>query len=831
MGPFVTFVDDYVAAVGQPTLSQEAPRYDELVAPDGSLRAAWRALLPGLVGMAPEDLSRISSDVNRLLSNDGVTYNSPEATGADANRWRLDPIPMVIGAEEWSTLVVGVVQRTELLNAILVDLYGEQKLLSRGVLPASVVFAHPGYIRSAARPSAADSRPLLVSATDLGRTVTGEWLAITDRAQAPSGIGYAMENRRVISRVLPEMYRDAGLHRLAPFFQTLRAALLDSAPESASEPRVVVLTPGTDSETAYDQAYVASSLGFPLVQGSDLTVREGTVWMRALGRLERVDVILRRVDADFSDPLELRPDSQLGVPGLAEAVRRGTVRVVNGLGSGVLENPGLLPFLPAISEALLGEPLRLNSVETFWCGDPTSRTHVLANLDDLLVRSIDRQTPVLGSMLSIADKRALAAQIEAEPHRFVGQEMLTFSQMPTLVGDQFEPRAVAMRTFSVRQGATYRPLVGGLANVVDDPRLTVSKDVWVLKDKPDDPDQWFADDLPFAGLRPTATLVPRVLEDMFWMGRYAERAEDTLRLLIVAHAVAEDFRTRPQSDGAHCLRVLLAALARLSRPSGDAGHSAEEFRDLLLNDARTGSVAQSISALTRGARGVRDQLSPDIWMSFGDLERARAALENKPYGYQIEASSNQMLQSLLAMNGVTGNMMRDAGWTLLEIGRAIERALQLIHLLRATVTTRRGIDVDRQVGSAVLAATESRVTYQRRYRGAARTRHVLDLVLIDPDNPRSLEFQLRRLKDLLAAMPGASGATRPERLLEDIISGLEQSDLPSFTAVAGESRPLLEEFLADMSQRISEFAVAVTEHHFAPMSAPRAYGPLLAVEE
>ena len=825
----MTVVDDYVAAVGQPTLSQEVPRYDELVAPDGSLRAAWRALLPGLVGMAPEDLRRVRSDVSRLLSNDGVTYNTPGDGDAVANRWRLDPIPMVIGADEWSSLVVGIVQRTELLNAILVDLYGEQKLLSRGVLPASVVFAHPGYIRSAARPSAADSQPLLLSATDVGRNIDGEWRAITDRAQAPSGIGYAMENRRIISRVLPEMYRDAGLHRLAPFFQTLRAALLDSAPESAYEPRVVVLTPGTDSETAYDQAYVASSLGFPLVQGNDLTVREGTVWMRALGRLERVDVILRRVDADWSDPLELRPDSQLGVPGLAEAVRRGTVRVVNGLGSGVLENPGLIPFLPAISEALLGEPLRLSSAETYWCGDPASRSHVLANLNGLLIRSIDRQTPIHGSMLTAAATRTLMAQIEAEPHRFVGQEPLAFSQMPTLVGDQFEPRSVVMRTFSVRQGATYRPLVGGLANVVDDPRLATSKDVWVLKDKPDDPDQWFADDLPFAGLRPTATLVPRVLEDLFWMGRYAERAEDTLRLLIAAHAVAEDYRTRPQSDGAACLRVLLGALNRLSRPTGDAAHSGEEFRDLLLNENRTGSVAQSMSALTRGARGVRDQLSPDIWMAFGNLERARVALESNPYSYQIEASSSQMLQGLLAMGGVTSNMMRDAGWHLLEIGRAIERSLQLIQLLRSTVTFRRGIDVDRQVGTAVLAATESRITYQRRYRGAARTRNVLDLVLIDPDNPRSLEFQLQRLKTLLAAMPGANGTTRPERMLDDLITELEQSDLPSFTAVAGESRPLLEEFLVGMGQRISEFAVAVTDHHFAAVSAPRAYGPLLVV--
>ncbi|MEO6473113.1 MAG: circularly permuted type 2 ATP-grasp protein, partial [Aeromicrobium sp.] len=708
-------------------------------------------------------------------------------------------------------------------------LYGAQKLLSRGVLPPSIVFSHPGYLRTAARQSTDDPRPLLVSATDLGRNANGDWEALSDRAQAPSGIGYAMENRRIVSRVLPEMYRDAGLHRLAPFFQTLRAALLDAAPDTSYEPRVVVLTPGTHSETAFDQAYVASSLGFPLVQGSDLTIREGAVWMRVLGRLERVDVILRRVDADWSDPLELRPDSQLGVVGLAEAVRRGTVRVVNGLGSGVLENAGLLPFLPAISEALLGEPLRLPSTETYWCGDPSSRSHVLANLDTLVIRSIDRQSTHHGSILSIAEREILKGRILAEPHRFVGQAVLAFSQMPALVGNQFEPRPVVMRSFSVRQGSTYRPLVGGLANIVDDTRLSMSKDVWVLKERADDPDQLFADDLPFAGLRPSAALVPRVLEDLFWIGRYAERAEDTLRLLIATHAVAEDFRSRPQSAGAGCLRVLLSTLGRLSPSPEDANDPAEEFRALLLDEHRIGSVAQSIGALTLGARGVRDQLSSDIWMVFGDLDRARAALENNPYSHQIEATSNQMLQSLLAMVGVTSNMMRDPGWHLLEIGRAIERSLQLVYLLRATVTIRRGIDIDRQVGSAVLAATESRVTYQRRYRGAARTRNVLDLVLIDPDNPRSLEFQLQRIKRALAALPGANGSTRPERMLDDLITELEQSDLPGLTAVAGEHRPHLDEFLAGMGQRLAEFSLAVTDHHFAPLSPPRAYGPFMVV--
>ena len=828
----MTVVDDYVAAIAQPTLAQQVARFDELVAPDGTVRMSWRGLLPGLMHLEPADLRRARSDVDRLLENDGVTYNRPEADGSAGiadNRWRLDPIPLVIGAEEWSSLAVGIVQRTELLNAILVDLYGEQKLLSRGLLPPAIVFGHQGYLRSAARESAANTRPLLVAATDLGRDLNGDWQALADRAQAPSGIGYAIENRRIISRVLPEMYRDAGLHRLSPFFQTLRSALIDAAHEPDGEPRVVVLTPGTHSETAYDQAFVASRLGFPLVEGSDLTMRDGSIWMRSLGTYEKVDVILRRVDASYSDPLEMRADSQLGIPGLAEATRRGTVRVVNGLGSGVLENPGLLPFLPEISEALLGEPLRLPSTPTYWCGDPVARSHVLANLDSLVIRSIDGEGTTPGSLSAGAGGAELAARIQAEPHRFVGQEGIPSSQTPTLVGDTFEPRSVVLRTFAVRQGSTFRPLVGGLANIIDDPLRTISKDVWVLKERPDDPDQWSADELPFAGLRSSTALVPRVLEDLFWMGRYAERAEDTLRLLIATHGVTDDFQARPQSSGAAAQRRLMDSLLRLSRSTGKPLDPTQEFVSILLDEGRRGSVAQSLGSLAEGAQGVRDQLSLDIWMVFGDLERAGAALENNPDSHQVDATSNQMLRSLLALSGVTSNMVRDAGWHLLEVGSAIERALQLMSLLRSTVTTRHGIEIDRLVGSAVLAATESQVTYQRRYRTTAAAGNILDLLLADPDNPRSLEFQLQRIRSELAAMPGATGASRPERMIDDLLAELEQSDIPAMATAVDGSRPRLEEFLDTMIERISDFALAVPEHHFASSSIPRAYGPLIVV--
>ncbi len=818
----MTALRDYSAAVTQPTLTSESSRYDEVVAPDGSLRPAWKGLAESAISLTETDLQRVSGDIERFLADDGVTYTPPEEPSGP---WRLDPLPLVIDAAEWTTLEVGLAQRTELLNAILVDLYGAQRLLSTGVLPPSVVFGHHGFLRVAARQSAGDEWPLLLAAADLGRNAAGEWQVIADRAQAPSGIGFAMENRRVISRVMPEIYRQAGLHRMAPFFRALRSTLMAAGPSDRPDPRVVVLSPGTHSETAYDQAFVASSLGFPLVEGSDLVMRDGAVWMRVLGRLERVDVILRRVDAAWSDALELRKNSQLGVAGLSEAVRRGSVRVVNGLGAGVLENPALLPFMSEMCEMLLAEPLRLPSVQTYWCGESRSMAYVADNVDELVIHAIDN--PVALDHLSVDELRDA---IRAEPYRYVGQEPLLLSQAPTVSSHGVRSQTLSLRTFTLRYGSTYRPLVGGLANMFDAGRATSSKDVWVLKDKPEDADQGLTDVLSMTNARTSTAMVPRVLEDMFWFGRYAERAEDMLRLILTAHASSEDFRTRPHTSGGASLAVLMGAIARLSGSPFAADQLDDDFRSLLLDSRRRGSVAHSISALRDAAQSVRDQLSPDTWHAFGSTERASAALRSYHYSHQVAESADRMLTGVLSLQGVTANMIRDPGWRMIGAGRSIERSLQLCHLLRATATVRRGIDVDRDLHNSVLSAAESAVTHRRRYRGYVRLPGILDLLLLDPENPRSLAFGIAELREHLAAMPDSTGSTRPERLLDDLSGELDRVDIAALAAVEGETRPNLERFLDGYAGQLTRLADAVGDLHFAAGPAPRSFGFAPAVE-
>ncbi len=824
----MTVLRDYAAAVHQPTGEPAAP-YDEVVDPSGALRPAWKEVAAEALELTETDLARAHRDIRRFLVDDGVTYRRP---GEVSHRWHLDPLPLLIDAEQWRVLESGLVQRAELLDALLADLYGPQHMLARGVLPPEVIYAHEGFLRALVRPHVGDApRTLHVAATDVGRTAAGEWVVIGDRTQAPSGIGYAMENRHVISRVLPDLYRGAELHQIGPFVQALRASLVAAAPPGASDPRVVVLTPGTASETSYDQAHLASALGFPLVRGSDLVVRGGAVWMRVYGRLERVDVIVRRVDATWSDPLELRGDSHLGVAGLVEAVRRGEVAVVNGLGSGVLENPGLLPFMTRLCEALLDEPLRLATVPTQWLGDPEALASARAREAEVLVRPIDRSAPGLPD-----DPAQRWAVVEAAPYRYVAQELPAWSQAPSLASaapalaerpTAVVARPVAMRTFTIRHGAGFRPLLGALGSIMDGARAVSSKDVWVLKEEPDQPDQGGLADVQTPDAATVPPLVPRALDHLFWFGRYAIRAEDTTRLVLATHTLAENDRWRPRSPGGQALGVLRHTLATLSPGGFDLAATSDidpDHRSLLLDEHRLCSVAQSIAGLRHAADEVRDQLSADVWRAFGVADRAAEQLRESRHGLQITDSAEQLLSSLLAVHGATASMVQDDGWQALDAGRALERALQICHLLRPTLTRRRSHQVDRVLAEAVLTAAESVVTHRRRHRGSYRAAGLLELLLEDTTNPRSLRHSLVVLRDRVGALPLSTGSTRPERLLDDLLEETGRLGAEVLASADGGVRADLERHLATTTGHLMRFAEAFEELHLDLAPPQRALG-------
>jgi uncharacterized circularly permuted ATP-grasp superfamily protein/uncharacterized alpha-E superfamily protein len=862
----VTVLRRYLAAASQSTETDRQPVFDEFVDADGTVRQGWSSLLDGFNDFADTDLVQAQREVARLLEDDNVTYTPSPASAVsiaddpnghgpstaeipnglvESRPWRLDPLPLVLDDREWAGLEAGLVQRAELLDAILADLYGARRLLARHHIPAAAIFDHDEYLRPLVGSDAVASQRLFMIAADLGRESRGEWKVISDRTQAPSGAGYAMQNRRVVSRVMPEIYHQANLHRLTPFFQAMRLALVDAAPGGVEDPRVVVLSPGTRSETAFDQAFVASLLGFPLLEGSDLTVRDGRVWMRVLGKLEEVDVILRRVDSTWMDALELRPDSRLGVTGLMECVRRGTVSVLNNLGSGVLENPALLPFLPELCERLLGQSLRLPSVETWWCGDQAARSHVLNNLDSVVIRPISRGhgRSVRGAALTNRQRELLADKIRAAPHRFVGQEMLHLSSAPTSQEDRLVRRNVVLRSFAVRSGGSYTAMLGGLARVTDDtserrgvfvsePNGQLAKDVWVVGSEPVTAPRIVVrgrtgEELGFVpAMSASIAMVPRVLSDLYWFGRYAERAEDLLRLVLATRTVA--IETDLDVTNGRALEVLLQAVTHVSTTyPGFLNPQVEmmpELRSILLHRHRTGTVAHSLGALTMAAQGVRDQLSEDVWIVLADIERALAALAANPddQGLQLTDASERVLSGLLALAGIaTENMVRDPGWYMLDSGRGLERALQILALLRVTLCRERAADTDRLVLEAVLAAAESIVTFRRRYRTRSSVDAVLELLVIDPVNPRSVAYQLQRIRTDLRALPNTSPTARPLRLLDGMAERVRIADPVALAEAPHGRRAPLKEFLTELQGQLRTLSEAIRDQYQQPPPTQR----------
>lgn len=825
---------DYAAAVSQPTLpfASATPRYDEVVDADGALRPAWQGLATLALGLTRDELDRVDGEISRFLADDGVSY---ARAGDDLQPWQLDPMPFVLDAAGWARLDVGLAQRAELLNALLADLYGPQVVIRERIVPAAVILGHAGFVRAMARRGGESLPPdLLLSATDLGRDAAGEWRVLADRVQAPSGLGYAAENRRVISQVLPDLLDEGALHRMDPYFAALRTALIAAAPDDTSSPRIVVLSPGPLSETAFDQAFIANALGFPLVQGSDLVVRDGAVWMKPAGwpqraPRERVDVILRRVDAEWCDPLELRSGSRLGIAGLAEAVRRGRVRVVNGLGAGVLENPALLPYLPAVCERLLGEQLRLPSVPAWWLGDADARAEVLPRLTAgdpaLAVGLIDDPR----RRLAPADP-AVLARLDREPHRFAAVEQLPLSQVPVWdAGGAASALPVTLRGFAIRFGSTYRPLVGGLATVRTAPDAAPrTKDVWVLKSDEAEPDQGIADVASLPSTRSDPTLAPRALSDLYWTGRYAERAEDLLRLVIATQAALDQPGAHSAARASDSVRVLLAALHTLA---GTRAIDPEaEFRSLLLDAARPGSAAHSIARLRDAMEGVRDQLSGDTWRVFSNIERAVRALRTSSHAHRTAESAGRMLASMLSLYGVTANMIRDPGWHMMEAGRYLERGLQLTTLLSSALSVSRSPRTDREVLESLLLSAESVVTHRRRYRGAMRAADVAELLLLDRGNPRSLAFSLQTLREHLGAMPASTGSSRAERLLDQLETELGEVEVLEMTAVVGGRRERLVDGLEGVRSQLEQLSDAIGDLHFEVGPPPVSMTELSLVE-
>jgi len=827
--------------------------YDEMLAKEHKVLPYWQRFMDAIATLGSEQLELRRREAQRLLRENGVTYNVYGDAQKLTRPWRLDPVPLLISSEDWSLIEAGLKQRAELLNLILKDIYGKQQLLKKGLLPSELVLAHDGFLHPCVGALPHLQRQLIVYSANLARGHNGRMLVLDDRSQAPSGAGYALENRTVMARVLPDIFRETQVHRLSGFFKALRKGLADISPHNKEDPRIVILTPGSLNETYFEHAYLSSYLGFSLVQGDDLTVRDGRVWLKSLDGLQPVDVILRRVDDSFCDPLELRSASRLGVAGLLEAVRRNNVAIANPLGSSVLENPGLLAFLPRLSRYFLNQELMLPSVATWWCGQRRERDFVLQNLDRLVIKPINRSSGsyvLFGGLLSTREKELLRAAIIAKPHCYVGQEHISFSTVPSFIDHHIEPRFAVIRSFAVAGGDDYQVMPGGLTRIarqqddfiVSNQAGGISKDTWVLADEPDKQvSLWFQPGRDVVLSADTEPLTSRAANNLFWVGRYLERIKAATRLMrTILLKLAEAPELNDPLDS-RCLDVLLSALTQVTGTypgfvASNASALKEPQNELLAfakNVQRSGTLAANIQAFAQTAFSIRDVWSQDTWRCVDNIQRRwqQRVVNGDCDPEQLQKHLDDLITGFVAFIGLTTeSMTREAGWLMLDSGRRLEHALALIALLRATVVQRHEPALQNQLLEAVLISTDSLSIYRRRYRSFIKLPMVLELLLMDKTHPRSLAYQLHQLSDHIGALPrerGKGQLSEEERLILRAYTDLrlvKVSELVNVTDNVGVYSEL-ESVLSAMTELLWRLYEVLAQAYFSHSQVPQLMTP------
>ncbi len=816
--------------------------YDELVSREGSLRPYWRTFADGLDEMGLAEFTQRWREAQQLIRENGVTYNVyGDPRGMD-RPWQLDPIPLVIAPGESDQLQRGLVQRARLLEAILADIYGPQKLLTNGLLPAELVFANPSFLRPCHGMHLPGQRHLLLAAFDIGRDATGNVFVLGDRTQAPSGAGYALENRIVLGRMLPELFRACNVERLALFFRTFRDTVRGLAPHNRDNPRTVLLTPGPHNETYFEHAYLARYLGFTLAEGGDLTVRDQRLYLKLLDGLQPVDVVWRRLDDDYCDPLELRGDSFLGVPGLVNVVRSGNVVVANALGSGLAECPALLPYLPVLCKHLLGENLLIPSVPAFWCGEASALEHVIANLDKMVIKaaySSLRKEPTFPDTLSAEQKRELIERMRARPGSYVGQERLSLSTTPVLTEQGIVPRRVVTRVYLTAHDKSFLLMPGGLTRVTASADTMVvslqkgggSKDTWVLTEGPVSEVTLLPAGKAVELTRAGNDLPSRAADNLFWLGRYVQRSEDLVRLLrgiLVRLTEKAGLADVPE------LPTLLQALTHLTLTTpGFVGEGAaarlaephEELFSLIYQRDRVGSLTYNFRSIQRAAASVRDRLSMDMWRILSSLPPEEAYDPvNPPSWSDVLDLLNQRVLILAGFGGIAmESMTRGHGWRFLDMGRKLEHAVHTVGLLHWTLQTPGSWEG--ALLEALLEIADSSMTYRRRYLSGVQAAAVLDLLIADESNPRSLVFQLTALRDVVEQLPrNANQAVRApeERLAASLLTSVQLADIQNLAHAEPDGRrPRLEEFLADTYKDLPLLAEAISHHYLSHLQTSR----------
>jgi uncharacterized circularly permuted ATP-grasp superfamily protein/uncharacterized alpha-E superfamily protein len=785
---------------------------DEYMAQDGTPRAVWTRFFDAFAELTPGDIERRFGSADRHLREAGVTYRAPGETAE--RHWPLSHLPLLIDEADWQQLTAGIVQRAELLELVLSDLYGEGRLIAENAVPAAAIAGSTEYLRAVCGIKPPGGRYLNMYAADVGRGPDGRWWVLGDRTQSPSGAGYALENRLVLSQAFTTLYKSMNVERVAPFFEAFRDALRASS--DRDEPRIGLLTPGSFSETYFEHATLARYLGFLLVEGDDLAVSGDRIHIRTVAGLKRLDVLLRRVDSNSLDPLELDASSQLGVPGLIDVLRKNGVVVANMPGSGVMEARALLGFLPSLSRRFFGEDLKMPHIATWWCGQKSAREEVLSRLDGVAIEGAYGRGvpgfgrgPVLASELSASERERLKSAINDRGFDYVGQELVRLSTTPVWDEGRITPRPFVLRVFAAATPGGWTIMPGGFCRIADQPDARAvsmgdgarAADVWVVSDKAVSK----ATLLPTGDsvrIRRIAGWVPsRAADNLFWLGRYLERAEATLRLLRALGTQRES--GKGSSTALHSVERIQRLLVTWGATSqATRAQPAKVAAEALQSQEKFGSALSLLRAAQRTATSLRERLSPDAWQVITEMTGRLAEEVDDDDGVVVAAELT--LQELASFAGLAQeNMNRAAGWRFLEMGRRAERAINTVRFARQFAYDEAGSeDLD-----ILLTLVDCQITYRSRYLVGPLLPPVRDLVVLDPYNPRSVAFQVSALNDHIASLPTLKEGgliERPQRLavaLQATLTTAEAADLDTKSLFA-------------LEQDLLSLADAIGSHYF-----------------
>ena len=817
--------------------------YDEVLKSDMSINPNWEHLLNNLTYIGSTSLSDKQKEIDWLMDENGVTYNVYNDPKGMHRSWELNIIPFLIHEKEWETVEKGIKQRAELLNLIFNDIYGKRELIKNGIIPPEVLFAHRGFLRQCDQIKYKTFKSLLIYSADLSRGPDGRIWVVNDRTQAPSGMGYALENRYALNKVLPGIFKDINVKQPSSFFYDFNQMLIEAAPQNKDNPNIVILTPGPLNETYFEHAYMASSLGYPLVNGNDLVVRNGKVWLKSLKELKQVDVILRRVDDVFMDPLELREDSYLGITGLLDVIRNQNVTIVNPIGSGVLENSGLIPFMNTICNYFLKEDLILPQIASWWCGQTKERNYVLDNLKNLVVKRIDRsnrESIFFCEFLDATKLENLKKEILSNPYNFVAQEKISFSTAPDFVNGKLEPRKVMCRAFAIAKKESYKVMPGGLVRVaaerenlfVSNQRGGVSKDFWIVSDMHQPFIQNYAwDNSCRISISDINDLPSNTAENLFWSGRYLGRALVTARFLrmVLNRMSYEQYNDKKlQSD---TLVYLFQSLTNITSTfPGFVGEGNEacfnnplkEIVSLMMDKTRLGSFAQTLNSFNNSYYSLRNLWSKDMWRVFDSIQKLWLKFKEDDV-YTVSALTkllDRIITRLIAFMGlIEESIMVQQGLLLYFIGLQTEQAMMQVAKCRSLLVFNYDERMQYEILESLLTSDESLNIYRYSYRSYLSLENVINLVLLDNEYPKSLHYRLKRIQKDIDRLPHSkttTSVTECELLIDAANLKMQNLKAEQLLILNDESiiRQKLDDLLSDLSDLLHETSLSLSNTYF-----------------